>query len=63
MRIKKATLALAEKVSSSVSDGDTIAIFGSSSAVVAGLQRASQAGRKFDVLVIDGRPLSEGRFH
>ncbi|KAI9019064.1 hypothetical protein DFJ74DRAFT_675940 [Hyaloraphidium curvatum] len=60
-RISEASDVLASKVASKVADGDRIVVFGLSSCVLAGLRMAARSGKQFEVIVVDGRPLLEGR--
>ena len=61
---EKVTLAdevIAREVGARVEDGDVILTYGKSSVVQKTLVEAKRAGRKFRVVVVDARPLFEGK--
>ncbi|EFA02518.1 translation initiation factor eIF2B subunit delta [Tribolium castaneum] len=59
--IDKAGEAISLKVNEKISNGDVILTYGCSSLVTKILKDAHLAGKQFKVVVIDGRPLLEGR--
>ena len=52
---------IAREASSEIRDGDVIMTYGKSSIVEKTLLEAHRSGKKFKVLVVDSRPLFEGR--
>ena len=60
-RITAADQAISATASSKISDGDVILTFGKSTIVLQTLIAAHKAGQKFKVIVIDSRPLFEGK--
>uniref|UniRef100_A0A6P7GSW6 Translation initiation factor eIF2B subunit delta n=1 Tax=Diabrotica virgifera virgifera TaxID=50390 RepID=A0A6P7GSW6_DIAVI len=59
--INKAGDAISMKVSKKISNGDVILTFGCSSLITKILLEAHADGKNFKVIVVDGRPLLEGR--
>ncbi|KAJ8919624.1 hypothetical protein NQ315_002246 [Exocentrus adspersus] len=59
--IKKAGDAISMKVNEKITNGDIILTYGCSSLIRKILLEAHKDGKKFEVVVIDGRPLFEGR--
>lgn len=53
--------AISNEVNKKISDNDIILIYGYSSLILQILIDAEKAGKKFRVIVLDGRPLLEGR--
>ncbi|EWM22430.1 translation initiation factor eif-2b subunit delta isoform 1 [Nannochloropsis gaditana] len=60
-RITFAAKTLAEVTANKISDGDVVLVYGRSYSVELTLLRAKAQGKKFRVLVVDSRPLLEGR--
>lgn len=60
-RLDLADKVIVENALSSISDGDTIMTFASSQVVFATLIAAHKKGKKFKVIVVDSRPLFEGK--
>lgn len=52
---------IARQATERVSDGDVVLTYGRSYAVELALKRAHSQGRKFRVIVVDSRPLLEGK--
>ncbi|RKP14412.1 hypothetical protein BJ684DRAFT_8641 [Piptocephalis cylindrospora] len=61
-RITLADQEIMEAALDRIIDGDVIAVYGRSSIVERTLLEAHRQGRQFRVIVIDGRPLNEGRW-
>jgi len=59
--MKKAWDAICMKVNEKIVNGDIILIYGCSSLVKKILLEANQDGKKFSVVIVDSRPLLEGR--
>ncbi|XP_018560851.1 translation initiation factor eIF-2B subunit delta [Anoplophora glabripennis] len=59
--IRKAGDAISMKVNEKIKNGDIILTYGCSSLIRKILLEAHKDGKKFEVVVIDGRPLFEGR--
>ena len=60
-RITVADKAIATSTAERVRDGDVILTYGRSSAVQMTLEEACRQGKKFRVIVVDSRPLFEGK--
>lgn len=59
--IEKAGEAISNEVNKKISDNDIILIYGYSSLILRILIDAQKAGKKFRVVILDARPLLEGR--
>lgn len=59
--IRKASDAISMKVREKISNGDVILTYGCSSLITKILLEAQNDGKKFKVVIVDGRPLLEGR--
>ncbi|XP_056642065.1 translation initiation factor eIF-2B subunit delta [Diorhabda sublineata] len=59
--IRKASDAISMKVREKISNGDVILTYGCSSLITKILLEAKNDGKKFKVIIVDGRPLLEGR--
>ncbi|KAK5643692.1 hypothetical protein RI129_007537 [Pyrocoelia pectoralis] len=59
--IEKAGEAISNEVNKKISDNDIILIYGYSSLILRILVDAQKAGKKFRVVIVDARPLLEGR--
>ncbi|KAG5888270.1 hypothetical protein JTB14_025190 [Gonioctena quinquepunctata] len=59
--IKKAGDAISIRVKEKISNGDVILTYGCSSLIMKIILEAHKDGKKFEVVVVDGRPLLEGR--
>lgn len=59
--IKKAGDAISIKVNRKISDGDVILTYGCSSLIRQIFIEAHRDGKKFEVIIVDGRPLLEGK--
>lgn len=60
-RLTVADQVIADAAVEQVQDGDTIITFARSAAVTHSLQAAKKAGKRFRVVVVDSKPLFEGR--
>lgn len=59
--IKKAGDAISIKVNEKITDGDVILTYGHSSLIRKILEEAHKDGKKFEVIIVDGKPLLEGK--
>ncbi|OQU97490.1 hypothetical protein CLAIMM_03415 [Cladophialophora immunda] len=62
-RITLADEVIAREAGSRIQDGDVILTYGKSSIVEKTLLTAHQQGKSFDVIVVDSRPMFEGKNH
>ena len=60
-RVTFADQVIAQSSAEKINDGDVIMTFGKSSLVQRALVRAHQEGKKFRVIIVDSRPLHEGK--
>jgi translation initiation factor eIF-2B subunit delta len=60
-RVTYADQVIAERAAERINDGDVIMTYAKSSVVQNALVKASEGGKKFKVIVVDSRPLHEGK--
>ena len=60
-RVIYAGRVIAENAAKKIQNGDVIMTFGKSSVVQKAFEKAFQEGKKFRVIVVDSRPLNEGK--
>jgi len=60
-KVRFATTSLAREAAAKIIDGDVVLTYAHSSTVEAVLYAAAAAGRRFSVVIVDARPLLEGR--
>lgn len=60
-RVTFADAVIAKSAASKINDGDVILTYGKSSVVQKALVKAHEEGKKFRVIIVDSRPLHEGK--